>query len=83
MHIHNRTMTIQSMGFYSTGQQERTAAALRSADLRKKLLRASLSLDDDQLDLFPDENLLIRRWLDAHQNPLAADEYTSSDQIPH
>ena len=83
MHIHDRTMTIQAMGFYSAAQQERTAAARRAAEVRKKLLRASRSIEEDQRNLFPDENLLIGHWLNAHQDPMADDEYTPSDPFPH
>ncbi len=84
MHIHDRSMTIQAMGFYSAAQKERTAAARRAAEIRKKLLRASRSLESDQPSLFPDENLLIRHWLNAHQNPtLADDEYTPAEPPIH
>ena len=83
MHIHDRSMTIQAMGFYSAAQQERTAAARRAAEVRKKLLRASRSIEEDQRNLFPDENLLIGHWLNAHQDPMADDEYTPSDPFPH
>jgi hypothetical protein len=78
MHIHDRSMTIQAMGFYSAAQQERTAAASRAAEVRKKLLRASHSIEEDQANLFPDENLLIGHWLNAHHSPLDDDEYTPS-----
>jgi len=82
MHIHDRSMSIQAMGFYSAAQQETTAAARRAAEVRKKLLRASHSIEDDQRSLFPDENLLIGHWLNAHRDPSAGDEYTSSEPIP-
>ena len=42
MHIHGNSMNVNSASFYSVGNGEKSAAAERAADVRKRLLKARL-----------------------------------------
>jgi hypothetical protein len=73
MHIHGNSMNINAANFYSVGNGERSAAAQRATEVRKKLLKSASSLE---AGASPEETLLIGKWLDSrHSQVLDADEY--------
>ncbi len=77
MHIHGNHMNVNAANFYSVGNGERSAAAQRAADVRKKLLKGAQSID---AAADPEENLLIGHWLDsANQQSQSEDEYRTAD----
>jgi len=75
MHIHGNQMNLNSASLYSAAGAEKAAAAQRSAEVRKKLLRsAAIEGTTD-----PEEALLIGHWLGSAQGQvLNEDEYHSS-----
>jgi hypothetical protein len=76
MHIHGNSMTVNAANFYSTGQNEKTAAARRAANLRKKLLKAAAETEGAST---PEETLLISQWVDSrHSQVQSEDQYLSS-----
>jgi hypothetical protein len=73
MHIHGNSMSVQAANFYAASQGERTAAAQRAAEVRKKLLKSATTLDGSAS---PEETVLIGKWLDGrHSQVLSGDEY--------
>jgi len=73
MHIHGNPMSVQAASFYAASQEERTAAAQRASEVRKKLLKSATALDGSAS---PEETLLIGQWLDGrHSQALSGDEY--------
>jgi hypothetical protein len=79
MHIHENTVAVNGASFYSAVQGQSSAAALRAAEVRKKLLRGASEMRSVAT---PDEALLMGRWLDVkHRQIPDEDEYhpSSSD----
>ena len=76
MHIHGNSMNINAANFYSVGNGERSAAAQRAAEVRKKLLKNAASVEEAAS---PEESLLIGQWLDSrHSQVLSEDEYRTA-----
>ena len=65
MRIHANSMNINAADPYSAAQAERAAAARRSADVRKKLLKTAAGID---ASASPEETLLIGQWLDSRHS---------------
>ena len=64
MHIHANSMSVNSASFYSVGNGEKSAAAERAADVRKRLLKGAAAVDGTAST---EETLLIGHWLDGQQ----------------
>ena len=64
MHIHANSMSVNSASFYSVGNGEKSAAAERAADVRKRLLKGAAAVDGTAS---PEETLLIGHWIDGQQ----------------
>ena len=62
MHIHGNALGVQGANFDSVANGERAAQARRSAEVRKRLLKAGAGGPDD---LSPEEMLMIGQWLDG------------------
>jgi len=45
MHIHGNSMSTNAASFYSAAQNEKTAAAQRAADVRKKLHKGASEIE--------------------------------------
>jgi hypothetical protein len=76
MHIHGNSMAVNTANFYGTGQNEKTAAARRAANLRKKLLKVAAEIEGAAT---PEESLLIGQWMDSRHSRLQSeDEYHAS-----
>jgi hypothetical protein len=76
MHIHGNSMSINAANFYSAAQNEKTAAAQRAADVRKKLLKGAAEIEGAST---PEESLLIGQWMDSrHSQVQSEDEYHTS-----
>jgi hypothetical protein len=77
MHIHGSQMNVNAANLYSVGNGEKSAAAQRAADVRKKLLKSAQSVENS---VDPEENLLIGHWLDSANHPSQGeDEYRTAD----
>jgi len=63
MHVHPAAIGLHPISAYAAGN-ERTAAAQRAAEVRKRLLKAAQSAN---VGASPEEALLIGRWLDHPQ----------------
>ena len=73
MHIHGNSMSVNATDFYSAAQGEKTAAARRAAQIRKKLLKGASEIEGAAT---PEESLLIGQWMDSrHSQVLGEDEY--------
>src|ERR1019366_1440714 len=59
MHIHGNSMNINAANLYSAAQAERAAAAKRSKQVRKKLLKTAAGIDASASS---EETLLIGQW---------------------
>jgi hypothetical protein len=69
-------MSINAANFYSAAQNEKTAAAQRAADVRKKLLKGASEIEGAST---PEESLLIGQWMDSrHSQVQSEDEYHTS-----
>jgi hypothetical protein len=76
MHIHGNSMSINAANFYSAAQNEKTAAAQRAADVRKKLLKGAAEIEGAST---PEESLLIGQWMDSrHSQVQSEDQYHTS-----
>ncbi len=76
MHIHGNQMNVLQASLYAASQGERTAAAKRAAEVRKKLLKSVAEADGDTGS---GETLLIGKWLDEGQDAvLDGDQYRPS-----
>jgi hypothetical protein len=64
MHIQANSMNVNSASFYSVGNGEKSAAAERAADVRKRLLKGAAAVDGTAST---EETLLIGHWLDGQQ----------------
>jgi hypothetical protein len=71
-------MSINAASFYSAAQNEKTAAAQRAADVRKKLLKGASEIQDAST---PEEALLIGQWMDSrHSQVQSQDEYHTTEE---
>ena len=70
MHIHGNSMSINAANFYSAAQNEKTAAAQRTADLRKKLLKSASEIEGAAP---PEESLLIGQWMDSRHSQVESE----------
>jgi hypothetical protein len=69
-------MSINAANFYSAAQNEKTAAAQRAADVRKKLLKGAAEIEGAST---PEESLLIGQWMDSrHSQVQSEDQYHTS-----
>jgi hypothetical protein len=76
MHIHGNSMSVNQADFYSAAQGERTAAAQRAAEVRKKLLNGPSAAEGPAS---PEETLLIGQWLDSrHSQTQSEGQYRSA-----
>ncbi len=74
MHIHPAAVGLHSINTYATGN-DRSAAAQRAAEVRKRLLKSAQSIESDT---DPDATLLVGQWLDSrHSQVLPQDEHHS------
>jgi hypothetical protein len=71
MHIHGNSMAVNAASFYSAGQNERTAAARRAADVRKKLMKAGSVTEGAATS---EETLMIGQWMDARHNLVQSED---------
>ena len=77
MHIHPSVIDLHPINSYAAGN-ERTAAAQRAADVRRRLLKAAQSATAAAT---PEENLLIGQWLDSlHSQVLPPDSYHAASE---
>jgi hypothetical protein len=66
-------MAVNAANFYSVAQNEKTAAAQRAADVRKKLLKGA---SESEGAATPEESLLIGQWMDSrHSQVQSEDQY--------
>ena len=65
MHIHGNSMNVNAANFYSVGNGEKSAAAQRAAEVRKRLLKSAAGVNSAAS---PEETLMIGQWLDARPN---------------
>ena len=73
MHIHGAAMNNYAIGFNSAKQTDKTAAAQRAAETRRKLLKSAQSIDGS---MDSTEGLLIGQWLDSrHSQVQSEDQY--------
>jgi hypothetical protein len=76
MHIHGNSIALNAANLYSAGQNEKTAAAQRAADVRKKLLKGAAETEGAST---PEESLLIGQWMDSrHSQVQSEDQYRTS-----
>lgn len=76
MHIHPAAVGQQAINSYALANER--AANARTAEVRKKLLKAGQT-DDLEVNTDPDATLLIGQWLDSrHSQVLPGDEYHAS-----
>jgi hypothetical protein len=73
MHIHGMQMNFNQVSLQSAAASEKTAAAQRAAEVRKKLLKRAEGTDDE---LNPEESFMIGRWLEE-------DSYQGQGQHRH
>ena len=73
MHIHPVAVGQQAFNLYAVANER--AANARTADVRRKLLKAGQT-DDLEVNADPDATLLVDHWLDSrHSEVLPGDEY--------
>lgn len=73
MHTHGAIMNVQGANFASISSGDRSAAAEKAAEVRKRLLR---NAETPGGDTTPEETALIGNWLNVfHNQSLADDEY--------
>ena len=81
MHIHGGMPNAQGTQLASVAGAEAAEAARRTAEVRKRLLKAAQTPGGDTT---PEETLLIGQWLDSrgldsrHSQVLSGDEYHSA-----
>ena len=71
MHIHGNSMSVNATDFYSSAQGEKTAAARRAAQVRKKLLKGASEIEGAAT---PEESLLIGQWMDSRHSPVQSED---------
>jgi hypothetical protein len=75
MHIHANQLNVNAANFYSVGNGERSAAAQRAAEVRKKLLKGAQGIESEGA-ANPEETVLIGHWLDGrHSQVQSEDQY--------
>jgi hypothetical protein len=76
MHIHGNSMAVNAANFYPASQNEKTAAAERAADVRKKLLKGA---SEAASAATPEESMMISQWLDSrHSQVQSGDQYRTA-----
>jgi hypothetical protein len=70
MHIHGNSMNINAANFYSVGNGEKSAAAARAVEVRKRLLKGAASVDAAAT---PEETAMVGRWLDSRHSQVESD----------
>jgi hypothetical protein len=69
-------MAVNAASFYSAAQGEKTAAAQRATDNRRKLLKSASEIESAAS---PEETLMIGQWLDSrHSQVQSEDQYHAS-----
>jgi hypothetical protein len=71
MHIHGNSMNVNAANFYSAAEGEKAAAAQRTADVRKKLLKSASEIEGSAT---PEETLLIGQWMDGRHSQVQSEE---------
>jgi hypothetical protein len=71
MHIHGNSMAVNAASFYSAGQSEKTAAAQRAADVRKKLMKAG---SVTEAVATTEETLMIGQWMDSRPSQVLSED---------
>jgi hypothetical protein len=61
MHIHGQIPNVNSAGFFGIAAGDRSAQAQRTAETRRKLLKAGKFTD--AADVEPDAEFLVDRWI--------------------
>ncbi len=75
MHIHPAAVGLHSINTYAAGNV-RSAAAQRAAEVRKRLLKSTQSIESGADSA---ATLLVGQWLDSrHSQVLPQDEYHST-----
>jgi len=82
MHIHGTEFNVQAASLSGAGSY-RAENAERSAQTRRRLLKAARTLDATDIETAdPEASLLVGAWLNVrHNHALAEDEYTP-DAVP-
>ena len=70
MHIHGNSMNVNAANSYSVGNGEKSAAAQRAAEVRKRLLKSAAGVDNTAS---PEETLMIGHWLDSRHSQMEGD----------
>jgi hypothetical protein len=77
MHIHGNSMNLNAANSYSVGNGEKSAAAERAAEVRRRLLKSAAGVDNTAS---PDEAQLIGHWLDSRHGQMEGDAgYPAAD----
>jgi hypothetical protein len=71
MHIHGNPLSVNAANFYSAIQEEKTAAAQRAANVRKKLIKSASELEGAAT---PEETLLIGQWMNSRHSQVQNEE---------
>ena len=64
-------LAVNAANFYSAGQNKKTAAAERAAEVRKKLLKGASQIEGAAT---PEETLLIGQWLDSRHSQVQSED---------
>lgn len=62
MHMHGNSMQSNTAQLYSAASAEKAVTAQRAADVRKKLLKGGLDIEDEPN---PEVEFMLGRWLDG------------------
>ena len=79
MHIHGNSMNINAANFYNAAQNEKTAAAQRAADVRKKLLKGASEIEGAST---PEGTLLIGQWMDSRHSQVQSPSESQDQYHP-
>jgi hypothetical protein len=75
MHIHGSNANNCAANLHSAANDVRAIAAQRAADVRKRLLKSGQNVE---VELSPDQLLMIRQWLGNRQGQGQTDDRDSS-----
>jgi hypothetical protein len=75
MHIHGANANNCAANLHSAANDVRAIAAQRAADVRKRLLKSGQNVE---VELSPDQLLMIRQWLGNRQGQGQTDDRDSS-----
>ncbi|MGA3371558.1 MAG: hypothetical protein ABSC48_07330 [Terracidiphilus sp.] len=76
MHIHGNSMAVNAANFYAAAQNEKTAAAQRAAEVRRKLLKGASEIESSGT---AEESLMIGQWMDSrHSQVESQDAYCTA-----